>query len=235
MKKILSITLLVLVIGFVPELQAQQNDENSIRNSLLFRIQAAVYNRAIKYSDVNQAVNSLYNLCVMVPQDDSLLYQLAFLYFDQQNYVSAVMTLNDVMLLNPNNLGAQEMKAISLDRLGAKDKALEEYESLYLKNNNISFLYKMALSQYELKRYKECITNINIMLEGSAVDEELLIFSNADNQQQEIPMRAAILNLRALVEQDQGNKEEARKYYNEALVIAPDFYLCKENLRKLDE
>ena len=235
MKKILSIMLFLVVIGITPEVNAQQNDENSIRNSLLYRIQAAVYNRAIKYSDVNQAVNSLYNLCVMVPQDDSLLYQLAFLYFDQQNYVSAVMTLNDVVLLNPNNLGAKEMKAVSLDRLGAKDRALEEYESLYLKDNNIDYLYKVAFFQYELKRYKECITNINIMLEGTAADEKLLIFPDAENQQQEIPMRATLLNLRALVEQDQGNKEEARKYYNEALAVAPDFYLCKENLKKLDE
>ncbi|MFC2126554.1 tetratricopeptide repeat protein, partial [Bacteroidota bacterium] len=224
-----------MVLGIAPEIQAQQDEENSIRNSPIYRIQAAVYNRAIKYSDVNQAITALYNMCVLDPQNDSILYNLAFLYFDQQNYISSVMTLNDVMMLNSNNLNAQEMKAISLDRLGAKDKALEEYESLYLKNNDINFLYKVAFSQYELKRFKECITNINIMLEGSVVDEELLIFADAENQQQEIPMRASLLNLRALVEQDQGNKEEARRYFNEALEIAPEFYLGKENLKKLDE
>ena len=235
MKKICSIVLFLAVFGVAPEIQAQQDEANSIRNSPLYRIQVAVYNRAMKYSDMNQAVTALYNLCILDTQNDSLLYNLAFLYFDQQNYISTVLTLNDVLMLNSSNLDAQEMKAISLDRLGAKDKALEEYESLYLKNNDINYLYKVAFSQYELKRYKECVTNIGIMLEGSTVDDEILVFADAENQQQEIPMRASLLNLRAMVEQNLGNKEEARKFFNEALTIAPDFYLCKENLRILDE
>jgi tetratricopeptide (TPR) repeat protein len=138
-------------------------------------------------------------------------------------------------MLNSKNLAAQEMKAVALDRLGAKDKSLEEYESLYLKSNDINFLYKVAFFQYELKRFRECITNIKIMLEGTDIDNEMLVFSGENNEQQEIPMRASLINLRGMVEQGMGNKEEARKYYNQALEISPEFFVCRENLNKLDD
>jgi tetratricopeptide (TPR) repeat protein len=214
--------------------QAQSND-NSIRNAPLYRLQVGVYNRAIKYNDVDQAINALYNLCVMDPQNDSILHSLAYLYFDQQKYVSAIMTINDIMMLNPRNLSAQEMKAVSLDRIGAKDKALEEYESLYLKNNDIGYMYKMIISQFELQRYNECANNINILLQNDEIDERKLVYQAEDNSEQEITMRASLLNIRGMIEFERGNKEEARKYYSEALTIAPEFYLCLENLKELDK
>lgn len=234
MKKLVVVILVTIGFGNSAILFAQ-SESNSIRNSTLYRLQVGIYNRAIKYNDPNQAMSALYGLCVMEPQNDSLLHSLAYLYFDQQNYISAIMTINDIMLLNPGNLVAQEMKAISLDRIGAKDKAIEEYESLYLKKNDIGYLYKVAFSQYELKRYKECVTNINILLEDEKIEEKILAYPGKDNQQQEIPLRASLLYLKGMVEQDRGNKEEARKYFNEALAIAPDFYVCQENLKSLEE
>jgi tetratricopeptide (TPR) repeat protein len=232
MKKFLILSLLCVAIFSYRPAMAQQSNE--IKNSLYYRIQKAIYNRAIKYNDVNMAINALYNLTTMEPQNDSLLFSLAYLYFDNQNYFSSVLTLNDVLLLNPENVQALEMKAVALERVGAREKAMEAYESLYLKSDtNLTYLYKVAVFQYELKRYSESKTNIDILLSKPRADEIMLMFPAEDEQDQEIPMRASLHNLKGLIAKDSGNVEEAKKQFAIALEISPDFFLAKKNLTEL--
>ncbi len=232
MKKKLIIVSVLISICVVGPVKSQQS--NDIKNSLYYRIQKGIYNRAIKYSDANMAINALYHLSVMEPQNDSLLYSLAYLYYDNQKFFSAVLTLNDVIFLNPDNIGALEMKAVSLERIGATEKAMETYESLYLKSDdNINYLYKVAVFQYDLKRYNESKTNIDILLSKSKSDEIKYYFPAEADQQQEIPMRAGLHNLKGLIAKDNGNLEEAKKQFAIALQISPEFYVAKKNLDEL--
>jgi len=232
MRRFIFLSIFCASFLFATPMRAQQTSD--IKSSIFYRIQKGIYNRALKYNDVNMAINALYNLAVMEPQNDSLLFSLAYLYFDNQKYFSSVLTLNDVILLNPDNISALEMKAVSLERIGATEKALETYESLYLKSDdNINFLYKVAVFQYDLKRYNESKTNIDILLSKSEADEIKYIFSTEDNQEQEIPMRASLHNLKGLIAKDNGNPDEARKQFSIALEISPEFYLAKKNLQEL--
>ncbi len=213
-------------------LQAQSQDD--ITNSMPYKIERAVYNRAIKYNDAGVAVSALYQLCVLQPRNDSLLYALQYFYFNSQDYVSSILVANDVLLLNPKNTGSQEMKAVSLERVGAKEKAIEEYESLYLKNNsNISYLYKTAALQYEVKRYKESLTNVNILLSKNQADTLKLTFPKNDSVQQQVPMKASLYNLKGMLNEAMGNTSAAKSEYDSALQISPDFYLPKQNLDSL--
>ncbi len=210
-------------------------ESTDIRNSVFFRIQKGIYNRAIKYNDVNMAVSALYNLCTMDPQNDSLLYSLAYHYFDNQNYVSSILTLNDVLMLNPGNMEAMEMKAVSLERVGAKERAIEQYESLYLNDDsNLNYLYKAAVLQYELKRYQESKTNADILLNKDQLDEIVYYFPGENNQQQEVPLKASLHNLKGLIAKDQGNMEEAKEQFTLALEIVPEFNLAKQNLEEIE-
>jgi tetratricopeptide (TPR) repeat protein len=232
MKRLFILSIFFAAIFTFKPVEAQQASE--IKNSLYYRIQKAIYNRAVKYNDVDVAINALYNLSMMEPQNDSLLYSLAYLYFDNQKYFSSVLTLNDVLLLNPDNLPALEMKAVGLEQIGAADKALEVYESLYLKSDeNINYLYKVTVLQYELKRFNESKTNVDILLSKPKADEIKYVFPTEDNQEQEIPMRASLHNLKGLIAKENGNVDEAKKQFSIALEISPEFYLAKKNLTDL--
>jgi tetratricopeptide (TPR) repeat protein len=213
--------------------QTQAQEPIDIRQTMVYQLQKGIYQRAMNYNDVNTAINALYNLCVLEPQNDSILFGLAYIYFDNQSYLSATLTLNDVLILNPNNLQALEMKALSLEQIGAYDKSLEDYESLYLKTDNINFLYKMAVFQYELKRFKEAKTNLDILLSKKEADDLKLYFPDENDQQQEIVMRASLHNMKGLIAKAEGNHTEARKQFGIALEINPEFYLAKQNLTEL--
>ena len=231
---------LLIIIIFVAGISGTYAQEGNTTNTGNQGPSAAVhysnvYQRAMRYNDFNVAKHAMYNLVSLYPQNDSLLFSLSFLYFQMQQYASSALTARDVLSLNPDHTGAMEISALSLSELGARDKAIEAYEQLYMNNNSFETLYQLTFLQYEIERYNESLTNVNILLSKKEAEELTVNFSVSENEQKEYPIKAALLNLKGLIYQKQGNTAEARKFYNEALAISPDFPLAKENLAALDK
>jgi tetratricopeptide (TPR) repeat protein len=104
---------------------------------------------------------------------------------------------------------------------------------LYLRNNNVNTLYKIAAIQIDLKRYNEAKTNLDILLSNKGIEEIKYYFPVNENEEQEIPMRAALHNLKGIIAREQGNNPEANKQFSIALEISPDFAMAKANLQDL--
>lgn len=198
-----------------------------------YKLNKEIYNKGIKYNDLGVSKDALFRLIALDPNDVSLLDSLAYLYFENAKYISSIMVCKDILAKNPNSLAAMEMSAVSLQNLGLKEKALEEYETLYLKNNDINTLYQIAFLQFDLKRYNESKTSVNIILENKTLDSLKVVHGTSQKTQQEVPMKASVLNLKGLIDFESGNKEEAKKYFEEALKLAPEFEHPKENLKKV--
>lgn len=192
------------------------------------------YVTALQWNDMIVAKDALYSLIVENPQNDSLIFNLAYFYFDNQQYASNVLVCQQLLARNPKDLNALEMSAVSYESMGISDKALQNYESIYLLTNNVSMLYKMAFLQYDLKRYTECLASIDILLANKEMDAQKVIFNDAENKQKEYAMRVSVLNLKGLAILDHlGDKAAAKKSFDEALAIAPDFLPAKQNLGKV--
>lgn len=225
---------LMLVLLVTNAIMAQEQQQRSVRDSYDFQKNAVIYQRAMKYNDAQTAKTALYNLIALEPQNDSLLFSLAYMYFENRQYISSLLASRDVLTINPDHLAALEVSAISYENVGAREKALEAYESLYLKNEDISTLYKVAFLQYELNRFQEAKTTTEIIMDKPEAEEVSLYFNTSENQQQEVPMKASIYNLRGMIHAEEGDNQEARDNYNKALEISPDFELAKENLNQLE-
>lgn len=193
------------------------------------------YNLAQKYNDMIEAKSALYSLINIEPQNDSLKFNLAYMYFDNQQYPSTILVCIDILERIPQHAPSLEMTAISYENLGLNEKALINYEKLYHVTDNIETLYKLTFVQYELKRYGECDVNIEILINNPAIDERTMIFQLSDTEQKEFPLRVAILNLMGLVKKAQGDKDGAREAFNRVLAIAPDFIFATNNMAELDK
>ena len=73
------------------------------------------------------------------------------------------------------------------------------------------------------------MTNIDIILSNPYVDKIKLLFADAAKKEKEYVMRVPVLNLKGMVYKEQGDKVNAKKQFDEALKIAPDFVFAKEN------
>lgn len=215
---------------------AQEGESQQPTASQLFSSHyARTYQVALRYNDYNVAKHALYNLLVENPQNDSILYSLSLLYVQGQQYASAVLSANDIIAVKPNHTGALEIAAVSYDNLGIKDKALDSYEKLYLNTDDYQILYKMAFLQYDLKKYAEAKTNVDILLGKKETEELKSVYTLADNQQKEFPIKVPLLTLKGMLTNATGDKEGARKLYNEALSLSPDFELATQQLQELDK
>jgi len=194
---------------------------------------AMKYSLALQWGDQEVAKDALYDLIIENQGNDSIIYDLAIYYFQSQKFAPAVLVSQELLKRNPKNVAALEIAAIGCENLGVPEKALQYYESLFLLQNNPTVLYKMAFLQYRLKRYKESSTSIDILMADKAADSLKVNYNDASGKQKEYPMKAALLNLKGLVAQEQGDKVAAKKFYDEALALAPDFAPAKENVTKL--
>jgi len=237
MKKLI-LLVVVLACGLstmAQETQEAEQPKRTVRDTYDYQKNVAIYSRALKYNDQAAAKNALFSLIALEPQNDSLLFSLSYMYFENQNYISAILTSKDLLTLNPNNEAALEIAAISYENIGVRDKALESYESLYLKNEDLGTLYKIAFLQYQMNRYSEARTSAEIVLDKEEAKDMTLYFTTSDNQQQEIPVTASVHNLLGMINQAQDKKEAAREQFNKALQITPEFELAKNNLDSLDK
>jgi tetratricopeptide (TPR) repeat protein len=190
------------------------------------------YTLAMRWSDPETAKDALYDLIIESQGNDSLIYALGVYYFQNQKYPSAVLISQELLKRNPKNTGALEIAAVGYENLGVVDRSLQYYESLYLLQNNTNVLYKMAFLQYRLKRFKESSTSADILLADKSIDASKVSF-DSNGKQKEYPMKVALLNLKGLVAGEQGDKVSAKKFYDQALAIAPDFTPAKEGIAAL--
>ncbi len=232
-KAIFAITVL-LAIALKLEAQETSNPVDTAAPPLDFQRQAFIYGMAKKYGDADMTKSALYNILAMNPNNVSILDSLALLYFEYQEYASAAIVSQDIIALNPDDMLATEIAAVSFENLGVKDRALPYYEKLQMSNNNISLLYQIAFIQYELNRLIEAKSNIEIILADPQIENVTLLFSKTQTETQEVPLKAAIHRLNAMIAQSEGNIEEAKNQFNKALEIVPDFEVVKIQMQSLN-
>lgn len=224
--------LLIVTLSFVKITKAQ---EDSIKSIDPVRMYLGIYHLANQFNDPAVVRMALYHLLMFSSEKSKVLDSLALYYYNYQQWSSTALVSQENLNLNPNNELALELAGVSFENLSLKDKALEYYEKLFLKNDNSNILYKIAFLQYDLKRFRECTTSIEILMKRTDADEIKLIFPKQDKSQQKIIMRAALTNLKGLLAKEEGNITKAKELFLEALKLAPKFEIAQINLRDADK
>jgi tetratricopeptide (TPR) repeat protein len=215
-----------------PKVEPVKNDTLPRINPLTQHF-ARKYAAALQWNDYEVAKDALYDLIIENPGNDSIIFDLAVYYFQNQKSASAVLVASELLKRNPKNTGALEVAAGGYEALGVLDKSIQSYESLYLLTDNITALYKMAFLQYQMKRFKESANSAEILLARKDLDGVKASYNDSKGKAKEFPVKVAVVNLKGMLALDQGDKINAKKYFQEALAIAPDFALAKENLAKI--
>lgn len=217
-----------------PPVNNPQEQPRSYSPAEILMIHAAKkYQLAMRYNDLEGAKQALYSILAENPQNDSVLYSLSYLYLERGQFASAAISAKDLTTLNPEHTGGMEILGISYENLGLQDKALEAYEDLYFKTSDYQTLYKVAFLQYQLGKFNESLQNADILLSKPEADELKAVFQTTDEQQKEYPIRVALLNLKGMNAKGLALNDDARKYFEEALALAPDFKLAQDGLAEL--
>jgi len=194
----------------------------------------AVYQQAQKYNDALMTKQALYDLLVLNNTDSTVMRGLAELYYQNGQFTSSALVSLDFLEKYPGNLIATEIVALSYEQLRLYDKAIEYYQPMWLKTENINILYQIAYLQYSLKRYAEANNNLGIV-DSKLADDATIQLNTNSGAVQEVKFKAAVLNLRAMIAADQGDKAAAKGFLNQALALSPDFEAAKAQLDELNK
>lgn len=233
MKRVITILVLALTV----HLSYGQESSDSIpkldsKTKRILNIEdQAAYQLAMRYNDPDMAKTKLYNLIIRNPENLRFQEALGSLYFEMGESTSAALVALDILEVNDKSIGALEIAAYSLEQVGALDRALPHFESLYLLTGDNFSLYKSGFLQYSLKRYEEAMNSANLLVREAKADEKIG-FPKSQTETQEVLMKAAALNLKGMIYLEQGSKEDAKVAFEEAIQLDPSFDMAKENLQK---
>ena len=205
--------------------------QNSLAQTDNFEIQKSIYQKAKSYNDPNVAITALYNMVAIQPENILLKDSLMKEYFAISQWAASYMVSREILTLEPNNLIALEISCVTLQNLGLKQQALNEYETLYLKTNRVDILYTVSYLQFELSNFNESLTNLDILINNDLTNEMSVSVSKSDNTRQDILMRSQLHYLKGLIYSEQDNNELAKVSFEKSLEISPEFQNAADKLK----
>ena len=140
------------------------------------------------------------------------------------------MVCTDILSRDGSKKDIMEMQAISLESLGAYDKAAQSYAKLVVKSNNNYHAYKLANIYYNLKKNKEALNAIKKAEELKDNGEVKITTPINKNLNQQVSLISAIANLKGLIQFDMDDLEGAKKSFQQAVTLEPEFKLANDNL-----
>jgi tetratricopeptide (TPR) repeat protein len=192
----------------------------------------AFYEQMRLQGDVAGVVNALTHLNVLAPSQERR-DTLAYIYANESQHLQALNTIGIEKKDSDSDLAVQ-VKAISLKALNQPKRALEHFEVLNTRLPNPYLAYELADLKIQLQDAPGARTHIDYGI-ANATDEMKYAFYERQ-QPYEVPLKAAFLHLKALVQfnMDQTNIDAAIAIIDEALVIDPNFNLASLSKQALE-
>ncbi len=190
--------------------------------------------QSLAYGDKVVAASLMYNIISLEGEQSTYKDSLAYLYFNGRNYVSCFLVTNDILKSNPDKIDLLEMKAISLESMGAIDKASEAYNELLSKTNNNYHAYKLASLQFATKKLVEAYESVKKADQLPDDGTLKITFQVNKNYNENVELKAAIAYLEGIIAMNLDKNNEAKISFERAIQLFPDFVLAKSKLSTLE-
>jgi len=224
--KILYTALVIIMMGM--SVSAQTSNQEAIA------IEKKIIAKAKRIGDPGVAAYSMYKLIALEGDNSTYKDSLTYMYYSARKYGSCFMMASEVLKRDPKNEAMLELKASSLESLGALDKAMETYKELFDLTNNNYHGYNLSKLQLSMNKFEEAYATIKKVEGLNDTGKVQVNFSINQTHTQQIELIAAIPYLKGLIEEELKKNDEAKLSYQKALKIQPEFVLAKEKMDKLN-
>lgn len=187
--------------------------------------------------DVNMMLYHLYEKAAKDSTDMETLEQIAYIYLLQQKYGYCINVSQIILKNDPAHITALEILASAYQGSNQKEKAIITYQKLLGYQEHPKTHYQLATLYFETGNDVGCQEYLNKVLNDTTSKNHSVIINFQDaNQQlkkQEVNLIAACYNIVGFLYLKNEQVEEAKRYFNAAVQIAPNFVLPKGNLQMI--
>jgi len=190
-----------------------------------------VYKKSISYGDYLTATDAMYDLWVNDTMNAPAYKDtLANLYFLRGQYLQSAVLCKDVLSKHPGDLKLEELLAAADQNINNLNEALSLYQTIYQTTHDLFHLYQIAVIQFNMSRVGECNQTLNLIISDTGSVHQRVQITSGQNQVQYVPYKAAALNIHGVIAKGLNQNDVAKKSFQDALAIYPDFILAKNNL-----
>lgn len=189
---------------------------------------------ALSYGDKSIAANAMYSIIILEGPQSVYKDSLAYLYFNERNFLSCFLVTNDILKTKPAHLEFMEMNAISLESMGATEKAAEAYQKLFAKTNSNYHAYKLAGLQFIMNKFEDAYASIKKADKLPDDGTTKINFQVNKNYNQEAGLKAAMAYLEGIIAMNLNKNAEAKISFERAIKLFPEFVLAKSKLETLN-
>ena len=188
---------------------------------------------AKRVGDPTVVTSTFYRIIALEGENSTYKDSLAYIYFSARQFAPGFLMADEVLQREPEHLEMLEIKAVSLESLGAIDKSAEVYEKLFGLTQNNFHGYSLAKLQFGLKKYQEAYETIKKVEGLNDTGTYRVNFVINQNKTQQVELLGAIPYLKGLIEEELGLKDAAKQSYQKSLTVQPEFILPKNKLEAL--
>ena len=188
---------------------------------------------AKRIGDPTVVTSTFYRIIALEGENSTFKDSLAYIYFSARKFAPSFLMADEVLQREPEHLEMLEIKAVSLESLGAIDKSAEVYEKLFGLTQNNFHGYSLAKLQYGLKKYQEAYETIKKVEGLNDTGSYKVNFVINQNKTQQVELLGAIPYLKGLIEEELDLKDAAIQSYQKSLTVQPEFILPKNKLEAL--
>lgn len=191
-----------------------------------------VYLMARRTGDLSSATMALFYWMEFQPERKDLVDSLCFVYFYRGMFPQSAAVARDILKKRPSNLPVREILAQDYENTGAYTDAIFQYQQLFEAAPKPLFLYKLAALNYLNKDYTKAEEKLR-QLEALPNAGKETIYLNYQGEAvtgQQVPLMAAIDNIRGVIFLDKTMRDEAVRAFQSALLVFPEFVMARRNL-----
>jgi tetratricopeptide (TPR) repeat protein len=225
MKKVL------IALCLVGSFTACQNNNTNTQSSDNYK---KLFTKSMDGKDYPTAIMA----CQMILINDSTqtVYAdtLPELYAAINNIMACDIVTEAALKRNPKSERLLLIKALCAEQLGKVDEQMSLYNQLYAINKKPEYLYRITATHFGTGNFKAAETNLRELEQIAATSKDSIDFMINESEKQKVPLKAALLNMRAIMsaQRDQ-DLLSAKKYFEAAIREFPDFIVAKEYLNRL--
>jgi len=173
---------------------------------------------------------------ILIEDSTQILYAdtLPELYAATNNIMACNDATTAAIKRNPTSERLLLIKALCAEQMGNVDEQMTTYNQLYALNKKPEYLYRITAAHFGTGNFKAVENNLKELDQLALTTKDSIDFMVSESEKQKVPLKAALLNMRAIMAaQKDRDMASAKKYFEAAIREFPDFIVAKEYYKRL--
>lgn len=173
---------------------------------------------------------------ILINDSTEVLYAdtLPELYAATNNIFACNDAATNALKRNPKSERYLLIKALCAEQLGNMEEQMSIYNQLYAINKKPEYLYRITAAHFGSANFQAVENNLKELDEMAKNSKDSIDFMISESEKQKVPLKAALLNMRAIMAaQKDRDMLSAKKYFEAAIREFPDFIVAKEFYKRL--